>query len=327
MICAKGDESWPLLEEVRARANLVVATNPASMSEAIARADIVLVTDFRSRQLRDAWPDAAPVRWVHATSAGVDALTFPQIVESDIVVTNARGVFDTYIAEYVLGCVIAFAKDFLGNLAHQRAHRWHYRQTQPVQGKRLLVFGAGSVGGAIARLARAAGMRVDGIGREEREDPSFDAVHADADLHALLPAADFVVVAAPLTKATRHRFDAAAFRRMQASAYFINVGRGPIVDTSALVSALEGGEIAGAALDVFEEEPLPGTHPLWDMTNVMLTPHQAGDILGWQEIVIRQFLRNLDRWLHGEPLINVVDKRHGFIPAGEAGSQEDEGSP
>jgi phosphoglycerate dehydrogenase-like enzyme len=222
-------------------------------------------------------------------------------------------VFDRFIAEYVLGCVIAFAKDFAGNLAQQRARRWHYHETEPVQGKRMLIYGAGSIGGSIAQLARAVGMRVDGIARAARQDANFDAVYADADLERLLPCADYVVIAAPLTEVTRHRFDANTLRCMQASARLINVGRGPIVDTAALVAALERGELAGAALDVFEQEPLPSDHPLWRLPNVMVSAHLSGDIHGWRNVVMQQFLDNLDRWIAGEPLENQVDKHLGFI--------------
>jgi phosphoglycerate dehydrogenase-like enzyme len=316
MICAAPDEPWPLLDEVRTLGDVSITVGAAAIRKALERAEVVLATDFRTRLLRDAWPAGAAVRWIHATSAGVDTIMIPQVRKSDIVVTNARGVFDPFIAEHVLGCVIAFAKDFLGNLEHQRMRRWKYRLTEPVRGKRMLVYGAGSVGAAIARLARATGMPVDGVARAPREDPNFDAVHGDRDLHELLPQADFVVAAAPLTHETHHRLDGAAFKRMKPSARFINVGRGALVDTDALVTALERGEIAGAALDVFEQEPLPSDHPLWGMPNVMVSAHQSGDIRGWREIVMRQFSSNLERWLNGEPLENEVDKDLGFIPTG-----------
>lgn len=319
MVCGEGDDAWPLVDEVERRGNLEVAASAADLGRVLGRADVVLVTDFRTELLREAWPDDGSIRWVHATSAGVDKLMFPELADSGAVVTNARGVFDPYIAEYVLGCVIAFAKGFLESLQHQRQQRWHYHETEPVRGRRMLVYGAGSIGRATARLARAVGMRVDGIARNPRADPDFDSVRPDADLDALLSGADFVVITAPLTAATRHRFGPSVFARMRSSACLINVGRGAVVDTDALVDALVHGGIAGAVLDVLEDEPLPVGHRLWDLPNVMITAHLAGDIRGWRTVVMQQFLDNLDRWIAGIALENQVDKTLGFVTTNISG--------
>lgn len=313
LLTAPGEDPPPGLEPLYERAEVRHADGADSLREYLPETDILLVTDFRTDALRRAWSDAARPQWIHATSAGVDAVLLDEVVESDIVVTNARGIFDDAIAEYVLGAVLAFAKDTRTNIELQRRHEWRHRDTERVAGKQLLVVGAGSIGRSIARLCGAAGMRVQGVARRARDgDEDFETIHAVDTLSARLPWADYVVIATPLTPETYHLFGDAQFAAMCRSARFINIGRGPIVDTDALVRALRERRIAGAALDVFEEEPLPPDHPLWDMDNVLISAHMAGDFIGWREALSRQFLDNLARWRAGESLHNVVDKSRGY---------------
>lgn len=309
-----GDEApYPGLEALAGRARIRHASNAEELRDILPETDILLVTNFR-RGIADAWPLARRLQWIHATSAGVDALLFPALVESDIPVTNARGTFDRAIAEMVLGTVLHFAKDMATSIALQQRHEWRHRETERIDGARTLVVGAGSIGRAIARLLHSAGMAVDGIASRERDsDPDFGRVDGTDRLHERLPEADFVVIAAPLTATTRGLFDAHALAAMAPSARLINIGRGPVVVTDDLVAALRRGELAGAALDVFEEEPLPHDHALWDLPNVLITPHMAGDVIGWQRALIEQFVANFDRWQAGEPLANVVDKRRGYV--------------
>lgn len=276
------------------------------LREGLQRADILVVTDFRSGLLARCWPDDPSIRWVHATSAGVDALMFPALTESGIPVTNARGVFDRGIAEYVLGAVLMFAKDTLGNLRYQREHRWVHRDTALIREQRALVVGAGSIGTTTARLLSAAGMRVTGIARTEREVEGFETVHAQDRLDECLAESDHVVITAPLTSETEGLFDESRLKKMKPGACLINVGRGPIVRTGDLVKVLETGHLGGAALDVFEEEPLPEDHPLWDRPEVMLSAHMAGDFIGWRRALGEQFVENFQRWSDGEQLFNRV---------------------
>lgn len=314
LLTAAGEDPPPGLEPLYERAEVRHADGADSLREYLPETEILLVTDFRTDALRQAWPRAERLRWIHATSAGVDAVLLDEVVASDIVVTNARGVFDEAIAEYVLGAILAFAKDTRANIELQRRHEWRHRDTERIAGKRLLVVGAGSIGRNIARLCRAAGMRVEGVARRARDgDEDFETIHAVDTLDARLPRTDYVVIATPLTPDTHHLFDDARFAAMRRSARFINIGRGPIVDTDALVRALRERRIAGAALDVFEEEPLPPDHPLWDMDNVLISAHMAGDFIGWREALSRQFLDNLARWRAGETLHNVVDKERGYV--------------
>ncbi len=312
LLVGEDDERPAGLSPVEEAADLVVVRTRDDLADAVARADVLAVWDFRTRLLADVWPKAGRVSWIHAASAGVDAVLLPDLVDSDVVVTNARGVFDRSIAEYVVGLMLAFAKDLPGTLQLQRRRQWRHRETEPLADRRVLVVGAGSIGRAVARAARALGMVVTGVARQaRRDDPDFAAVHAAGDLLRVLPDADYVVIAAPLTAATRGMFGHAALAAMRSDARLINVGRGPIVDERALVGALGAGEIAGAALDVFDTEPLPASSELWDVPGLLVSPHMSGDVVGWRTALSEQFVANFRRWQRGEPLHNVVDKRRG----------------
>ncbi len=283
-----------------------------TLAGALPGADALLVWNFTSDAVRSAWADADRLRWVHIASAGVDKLMFDELRDSDVVLTNSRGVFDGAIAEYVLGVVLAFAKDLPASVRYQGARQWRHRESERVAGRTALVVGTGPIGRAIARLLRAAGLRVAGVGRTSRSDPDFGQVYASDQLIDQLPWADYVVCAAPLTDQTRGMFDAATFAAMRPTARFVNVGRGFHVVTADLEAALADGAIAGAALDVFDTEPLPESSGLWSMPNVLVSPHMSGDFLGWESALVDVFADNLARWLAGEPLRNVVDKWLGY---------------
>lgn len=308
VLSAPDEPELPGLDAIADAARIEYARDQQALVNGLSRADILLVTDFRTELLRQAWPRRHRIGWLHATSAGVDALMFPELLADTLQISNARGVFDRGIAEYVLGAVLLFAKDTLGNLRHQRAHQWVHRETELIRDRRALVVGAGSIGREVASVLRALGMRVVATARTARQDPAFDRVHAADELHQLLPEADFVIVTAPLTEQTRGLFDYRAFAAMRPEARFINVGRGPIVRGDDLVRALREQRIAGAVLDVFEQEPLDPESPLWDMPNVMISAHMAGDFIGWRAALGAQFVDNFRRYQRGEPLLNPVDK-------------------
>ena len=315
VLTAPDEDTPPGLEPLSGLAEVRWARDAESLAGALPGSEVLVVTDFRTGVLGHAWPKADKLRWIHATSAGVDAVLIPEVRESDVVLTNAQGIFNRSIAEYVLGAILMWVKDFHGSLRLQQKHQWKHRDTGRALGERVLVVGAGAIGREIARVTAAIGMEVHGIAREGRDsDPDFRAVHGNDALHEQLSLADHVVVAAPLTSGTRGMFDARAFEAMRESALFINIGRGPIVCTDDLVGALRRKRIAGAALDVFEEEPLPPEHPLWAMDNVLITAHMAGDFIGWRAALSEQFLENLARWQRGEELFNVVNKELGYVP-------------
>jgi len=315
-----GESRPPDMRAVETEA-VVRYTDAAGLAEALSGADALFVYDFLSAAVPGAWHAADRLRWLHMASAGVDPVLFPELRESDVVLTNSRGVFDDAIAEYVLGVVLTFAKGFARSLDLQREGRWLHRESERIAGREVLVVGTGPIGRAIARLLRAAGMRVSGAGRRARQsDPDFGEVYDTAQLVRHLPWADYVIAVAPLTEQTKGMFDARAFAAMKPSARFVNVGRGELVVTSDLVAALAGELIAGAALDVFEIEPLPAESPLWTMSDVLVSPHMSGDFAGWRTALVEVFTANFRRWLAGQPLDNVVDKSLGYVPSGNQGA-------
>lgn len=284
------------------------------LPSALPGADVLLVWDFRSDAVRPAWPAADALRWVHTASAGVDRVAFPELLASDVVLTNSRGVFDTPMAEYALGLVLAFAKDLPGTVTRQSERVWQHRETERVAGRTAVVVGSGPIGRAIGRHLGAVGVHVELVGRTERTgDPDFGTIHAAAGLHALLPRADYLVLAAPLTEQTRGLVDAAALAALKPGARIVNVGRGPLIVTDDLVAALRSGRLGGAALDVFDTEPLPADSPLWGLPGVIVSPHMSGDIVGWRDELAALFADNLARYRSGRPLRNVVDKDRGYV--------------
>jgi phosphoglycerate dehydrogenase-like enzyme len=245
---------------------------------------------------------------------GIDNVLTAEVAASDVLVTNSRGVFDGSLAEYVLGLVLAFAKDLRGTWERQRRREWQHRDTERVAGTTAVIVGVGPVGRATARLLRAVGVRVRGVGHTARTgDPDFGDVSASTDLIRLLPEADWVVLVAPLTDETRGLVGAAELAAFLPTARLINVGRGELVDEAALAAALRAGALAGAALDVFEKEPLPPSSPLWNQPGVLVSPHMSADAVGWREQLAEVFLDNLRRWCAGQPLRNVVDKTVGYV--------------
>ncbi len=304
----------PGIETVLSDISVRCAPNLKALRDALPGASVLLGWKFDATDLHDAWDCVDQLQWIQWPGAGVDAVLCPFLVESDIELTNMRGVFDRAIAEYVLGLILAFAKDLPETYQAQKEQRWAYRLTERVEGCQALVVGVGGIGRAIGRMLGAVGCRVHGVGRSARSnDSDFAAIYASEDFDQGLADADYVVVAAPLTDKTRGLFGAKQFTAMKKSARFINVGRGELVIEPALVEALQQQQIAGAALDVFETEPLPPNSPLWHFENVIVSPHMSGDYDGHHATVAQVFLDNLHRFRHGEPLLNRVDKRLGFV--------------
>ncbi|NNN37340.1 D-2-hydroxyacid dehydrogenase [Streptomyces sp. S3(2020)] len=285
-------------------------TDASTLAERLPSADVLLVWDFTSHAVRAAWPGEGPrPRWVHTASAGVDHLMCPELVASDTVVTNARGVFDQPIAEYVAALVLAMAKDLPRTLDLQRAGVWRHRESRRVAGTRAVIVGSGPVGRTIARTLKALEITTAVVGRTPRTG-----IHGPGDLDRLIARADWVIAAAPLTEQTYGMFDSRRFGVMQPSARFVNVGRGRLVVEEDLVDALRKRWIAGAALDVFEHEPLGPESPLWQVPDLIVSPHMSGDTVGWRDELGSQFLELYDRWAAGKPLLNVVDKKRGYVP-------------
>jgi phosphoglycerate dehydrogenase-like enzyme len=313
VLCAGPEDRPGHMEALEDRLDLRFA-DAAALPGSLPGARVLFVWDFFSTALEPAWGQGDALEWVHVASAGVDTLLFPGLRSSDVVVTNARGVFDRPIAEFVLASVLAHAKLLHQSHDLQLSREWRHRETRGVEGARALVVGTGAIGRAIGRLLSATGLEVRGAGRTTAaDDPDFGVVVSSADLPAQVGWADYVVNAAPLTDATRGLLDADVFAGMRSDAHFVNVGRGQSVVEADLLAALTEGRIDGASLDVFETEPLPPGSPLWDAPGLVVSAHMCGDVRGWKDTLARQFVENAERWLDGRPLLNVVDKELGYV--------------
>ena len=262
---------------------------------------------------------AKRLRWIQLTWAGADRYAQNRDVLTHITVTNASGAFGTVIAEYVLGALVCLYRRFPQYWQSQRQHRWAPLDAAgTVFGKHALVLGTGDLGRNVARRLRAFGASACGVRRSEAGAPveGFDRVFGLSQLDALLPQADIVVGCLPGTAQTAGLLSRARLLAMKQDAVLVNVGRGSLVDTDDLVQVLQSGQLRGAALDVLREEPLPETSPLWDMENVLLTPHIAGPSFGEnrdvQDAIWAICLQNLERYAAGQPLTNVVDLAKGY---------------
>ena len=306
VVCPPDGEPPPL-GSLREEAEFLIVRTADDLRAAQPGVEILFLNDFRTDLLRVVGP--GELRWIHTSSIGVDALLTEEIIDSDVVVTSSRGVCERPIAEWVLGVLLMFVKDLRRTLEFQRVGQWVHRETEPLDGRRVLLLGAGPVGRETATLLHAAGMIVDVVGRHAREDPELCQVHAITELDELLPSTDDVVLALPLNESTRRIIDARRLALMRPGARLVNVGRGALVDEAALLKAARDGHLNAVALDVFEQEPLPSDHPFWAMDNVLVSPHMSGDLVGWKGRIVDRFAANLRRWMNDEPLVDVIDLR------------------
>jgi phosphoglycerate dehydrogenase-like enzyme len=314
VLARPGHPSLAGLDTLEAAA-VTVGDHPEAFESAAPQADVILSSLGGRGLLERVWTMAPRVRWVHALSAGVEGLLFPALVASPVPLTNSRGVFSRPLAEFAMAAVFFFAKDLRRMLRSQAVGRWDPFDVGEVHGRTMGIVGYGDIGRAAAAAARPLGMRVLALRRRpERSegDTLVEQVYPLEQRHAMLSRCDYVVVAMPLTPETRGLIGAAELAAMKPAAVLVNVGRGPVVDEPALLHALETRRIGGAALDVFEREPLPEGHPFFRLDNVLLSPHCADHTPGWLEASVAGFLENLDRFRNGLPLRNVVDKTRGY---------------
>ena len=258
---------------------------------------------------------APRLRWIHARSAGLDRVLVPEVVAHPAVLTNGRGAFSPALAEFVLASLLFFAKDLRRLVAQQSAGAWKAFDMERLEGRTVGIVGYGDIGRAVAARLRPLGVEVLALRQRpelSRKDSLVTETLPSSRLLDLMARADDVVVSAPLTAATRGIVGRDAIAAMKTTAVLVNVGRGPVVDEPALVEALEHGRIRGAALDVFETEPLPAESPLWRLPNVLLSPHCADHVPGWIDEAMRVFLRNLELFRQGEAVPGVVDKTAGY---------------
>jgi phosphoglycerate dehydrogenase-like enzyme len=310
------DGEISLLAELAPKLRIV---KPSSMEEAMA-----LAPEAHGIEVSWATPEflaAAPnLHWVQATSAGVDRyMNRPELRDNEqIVFTNMQGMHGPTIADHVMGMLLLLTRDLRIHAQDARRGEWTRNGSGTVEpialeGRTMLVVGLGGIGREVAKRAKGFGMTVWATKRTPTEPPSYvDRQETSDQLMAMLPDADVIVLCVPLTDETRGMIGAEAFAAMRPGTYLINIARGPVVDTAALMTALKNGTLAGAGLDVTDPEPLPADHPLWQIQNVLITPHVAARSGLTSDDWAQLYRENLRRFAQGLPLLNVVDKQAGY---------------
>ena len=306
----------PRLEREFPQHAFVQLQNLDRLIDEIPDAEVLVGWQLRPEQFRA----ARKLSWIHATTAAVHQLMFPELVRSDVRVTNSTEIHGPVVAEHAIALVLALAKGFHFALRYQMQRRWGQQdlwssplRPREVAGASLGVIGLGAIGRECVRLAKALGMRVVALREHpEKGGEGADEVFGPAQLSQLLAEAEYVLLAAPLTGKTRALFNAEAFSKMRGDACFLNISRGDLVDEQALERAIRSRKIRAAALDVFQSEPLPPESPLWELENLLITPHSAALTEKLWDRHLSRIKENLRRYLAGSPLLGEVDKQKGY---------------
>ncbi len=283
---------------------------PQELRDRLREADVIYGLDFPN-----GLPSLAPrLRWVQLIGAGADHLAGTGLMESQVTITSTGGFSSRNIAEYCINLMLCHVKHTKEYILAQPAKGWNRIFVDSLAGKTVGIVGYGRIGSMVARFAKAFDMGVLAVRRTPAPEPPphVDRMYAASGLVSMLPLCDFVVISVALTPETRQLIGQRELGMMKPSAYLINVARGEVVDEEALVEALRDGRIAGAGLDVFKVEPLPPGSPLWEMPSVIVTPHSSAAIANYASHAARYFAENLTRFMSGQPLMNVVDKRKGY---------------
>ncbi|HSP69876.1 MAG TPA: D-2-hydroxyacid dehydrogenase [Bryobacteraceae bacterium] len=316
LVLADPAAAWlKLLGTLGHQVTVIVSNDPARVRECAPQADVIVNGTSNPPLLSAAIPPARRARWIHSLWTGVDNVLCPEIMASPLPLTNGRGVFRRPLAEWTIGAMLYFAYRMRRMIRQQQAGVWEAFTTEEIQGKTLGIVGYGGIGSTAAELARPFGMRIVALRRRPelfQPDSRVDQSFARSQINELMAASDYVLLAAPLTDETRGMIGASQIAAMKPAGVLINVGRGAVVDETALIRALEAGKIRGAALDVFSVEPLPSGHPFYSMENVLLSPHTADHVQDFIHLAVESFLDNLRRFQAGQPLLNLVDKHAGY---------------
>ncbi|MDF2725037.1 MAG: 2-hydroxyacid dehydrogenase [Paenibacillus sp.] len=285
----------------------IVQTSPDTLAGHLPDAEIILGW---SRSVIDGCLVAGTkLKWVQNWGAGVDKFPIQRLADCGVTLTTASGVHANPISETIFAMMLAFSRNVHQAIRNQEKKVWGVKTgMNEVHGATIGIVGVGAIGEEVARLAKAFGMTVLGVRRSGGQSPHVDRMYDSSGLDDVLAESDYLVVTVPSTEETRHMFGEPQFAKMKPSAIFINIGRGATTDTEALIAALRNGTIAGAGLDVFEQEPLPATSPLWDMDNVIMTPHNSGATVHYDSRGMDIFIANLKHYIEtGRPKQNVVD--------------------
>ena len=288
-----------------------VATHTSEeLMREIGDAEIVI-----GRLPREAFLKADRLKWVQSNGVGFETMLFPEMLSSDVIITNTAGALDSSVAEHAIALVLAYTRGLASFERHRKERKWDPDiPVFQVDGKTACVVGLGSIGKGIAARLNALGANTIAVDAQVSSPPDgVSEVYPPAQMLEALSLSDIVVVALPLTKGTRGLIDARCFGSMKETALLVNIARGPIVNEKDLTEALRTGQIAAAGLDVFEEEPLPPSSPLWDMPNVIFAPHVGGRSAEGRDNIRKIFIENLRRYVNKAPLLNVIDKEKGYL--------------
>src|SRR6266849_10542119 len=305
-----------MLEKQLAGVKTVAGDSVEAFEHAAADASVLFNWSGSVALFRKVFGICPNLRWVHSCSVGLERTLFPELMDSPVPLTNGTGVFSASLGEFALAAILYFAKDFRRMIRNQQAGVWEPFEVMPVSGHTVGIIGYGDIGRAVAARVRPLGMTVLAVKRHASPslgaDPLVEQIYSPEHRIEMLSRCDYVVVAAPRTPETRGMIGEQEFAAMKPTAVVINVGRGPVIDEHALLSALTNDRIKGAALDVFDHEPLPQGHPFYKLENVLLSPHCADHTPDWLDNAMRFFIEQFERFRKGEPLLNVVDKRLGY---------------
>jgi len=305
-----------MLEQLPPETSLAVGNSAEAFARAAPDANVIFNWSLSGDLLREVFTMCPRVQWVHSRAAGLDGMLFPELIESPVPVTNGSGVFSQSLGEFALAAILYFAKDLRRMVRNQMAGVWEPFDILEVSGQTAGIVGYGDIGRAVATRVRALGMQVLAVRRHGAPvynvDPLVSRVYTPDQRIEMISRSDCIVVSAPLTAETRGIIGAAEFAAMKPEAVVINIGRGPTIDEAAMVRALSEKRIKGAALDVFDEEPLPAGHPFYKLENVLLSPHCADHTADWMEQAMQFFIDQFERFRKGEPLLNMVNKKLGY---------------
>lgn len=319
VICPPDHYALRNLEPLKDTAEIFISSDEAELERRAKAAEVILFAGLsgKSVNFQNVWKHAKNVQWVHSLSAGVEKVLFPELITSPVPLTNARGVFKRSLAEFTVLGMLYHYKRARRLVESQRKHHWDDFKVRFIHDRVMGVVGYGEIGRECALLANGMGVKIHALRRnpeKSAKDPLLERVFKVEELQQMLAEIDILVCAAPLTPETHHMISDAQFEVMKPTAMVMNVGRGPVIDEAALIRALQSGKIAGAALDVFEHEPLPEESPLWDMESVLISPHctDRTEDPDWLDLSMQFFVENFRRYQSGKALENVVDKKAGY---------------
>jgi phosphoglycerate dehydrogenase-like enzyme len=311
-----GEPQLAMLKQQLAEVRIIVGNSAEAFEQEAANAKVLFNWSGPLALFKTVFGMCPHLLWVHSRSVGLERTLFPELKESPVPLTNGVGVFSASLGEFALGAILYFAKDFRRMIRNQMGGVWEAFDVLAVSGQTVGIIGYGDIGRAVAGRVTAMGMIV--LALKRHAPPAGGAgnlverTYTPEQRLEMLSRCDYVVVAAPLTSETRGMIGEAEFEAMKPSAVVINVGRGPVINEEAMVRALSSGRIKGAALDVFDHEPLPAGHPFYKLENVLLSPHCADHTLDWLDNAMKFFIEQYQRFQSGEPLRNIVDKKLGY---------------